>query len=159
MRRLLLVLWLSLPAMAQQNEFAVSFGRSEFDQLGDGPAAGVSYNRFWTETVSTRFALFAAEEDQETVSALSASAEYHFLRGRRISPYAGLGFALAYASVHSASDSGFAPIIVGGIDVGITRRFAIGADFSYLQFDADLDDRFATALDPTTVLVSAKFRY
>jgi hypothetical protein len=95
--RLLVLLLLSLPAFAQQrNELAVSFGRSEFDALGDAPA-------------------------------------FH-LRGRRISPFAGLGLAFAVASIDRA-------------------------DVTYLQFDADLDDRFATALDPTTVLVSAKFKY
>jgi outer membrane protein W len=168
-RRLLVLLLLSLPAFAQRNELAVSFGRSEFDELGDAPAFGVSYNRFWTENVSTRFGLFAASEEanvgdgDDVVGASYATAEFHFLRGRRISPFAGLGVAFAVASIDrvgsSASDSGFAPVIIGGVDVNLTWRFAIGADVTYLQFDADLRDRFATALDPTTVLVSAKFKY
>jgi outer membrane protein W len=164
------LLLLSLPALAQRNELAVSFGRSEFDSLGDGPAFGLSYNRFWTDSVSTRFALFAAADEanvgngEDIVSAYYATAEYHFLRGRRISPFAGLGLAFAFVSIdrvggNSEGDSGFAPVIIGGVDVNITRRFALGADVTYLQFEADLDDRFATALDPTTVLVSAKFRY
>lgn len=157
-----LLFLLSLPAIAQRNELAVSYGRSEFDALGDGPAFGASYNRFWTENVSTRFALFAASEDHKTVGAYSATAEYHFLRGRRISPYAGLGIALAVVSIDgydSVSDTGFAPVIGAGIDLNLTRRFAIGADVTYLQFDADLDDRFTIALDPTTFLISAKYRF
>lgn len=159
-----------MPAIAQRNELAVSFGRSEYDARGDGVAWGLSYNRFWTDNVSTRFGGFAAGEDtstgigDEVVGAYTATAEFHFLRGRRISPYAGAGFALAFVrldrvNASSASDTGFAPVAIGGVDVQLTRRLAIGADATYFQFDADLDDRFATPLDPTTVLVSAKFRY
>lgn len=169
---LALLLLLSFPAIAQQlrNELAVSVGRSEYDARGDGTAFGISYNRFWTNTVSTRFGGFATGEEttesigDEVLGAYTATAEYHFLRGGRISPYVGAGFAYAFVRVdrvnaRTASDSGFAPVAIGGLDVQLTRRFAIGADVTYFQFDADLDDSFTTALDPTTVLVSAKYRY
>ncbi|HEU4889616.1 MAG TPA: OmpW family outer membrane protein [Thermoanaerobaculia bacterium] len=172
---LALLLLLSLPAIAQQlkNELAVSVGRSQYDQLDDGTALGISYNRFWTESVSTRIGAFAAGEaeeanagigDDDVVGAYYATAEYHFLRGGRVSPFAGVGFALAFASIErlnarSANDTGFAPIVLAGIDIQLTQRFAIGADVSYFQFDADLEDQGSAALDPTTVLVSAKYRY
>jgi outer membrane protein W len=172
---LTLLALLVFPAFAQQprNELAASFGRSEFDQLGDAPAVGLSYNRFWTRMVSTRFGAFVASEDlnedggNKRVGAYHASVEVHFLRERVLSPFVSVGGALAFSRVEhpnsdfTASDSLLTPIVGAGIDITITPHFALGADAHYIKYDAetDLGDRFGTTLDPLTVLVSAKYRF
>lgn len=46
-----------------------------------------------------------------------------------------------------------------GVDLNLTRRFALGIDASYIMFDPDLGDRHGTVLDPITTLVSVKYRY
>jgi opacity protein-like surface antigen len=170
---LVLLFLLALSATAQQprNELAVSVGRSQFHQLGDAPAVGLSYNRYWTAALSTRFGAFMAAEDlpegagSKRIGAYHVSGEVHLLRDRRVSPYAGLGIALAHSSIKisqfdfSSSEMTFAPIVEAGLDVNLTRRFTLGGDVRYLYYDAELGSRFGYQLNPLTVLVSAKFRY
>jgi outer membrane protein W len=131
----------------------------------------LSYNRFWTARVSTRFGAFAATEDlnadggEKVIGAYHVSAEVHAFRERLFSPYAGLGLALAVNKIvftghyASANDTLVAPIVSVGLDTKVTRRFAVGVDVRYLKYDAELGDLFPIDLDPLTVLVSAKFRY
>lgn len=168
-----LFVFLAFSATAQQsnNEIAVSLGRSQFHQLGDAPAVGLSYNRYWTPALSTRFGAFMAGEDlpegagSKRIGAYHASGEAHFFRDRRFSPYAGFGIALAQSSIKisqfdfSSSEMTVAPIVDAGLDANLTRRFTLGADVRYLYYDAELGSRFGYQLNPLTVLLSAKFRY
>ena len=123
----LLLLLLSLPALAQNNELGVfistsQFEDSEIDDAGDifdvefdeDMGVGVMYNRFWTSGFSTELAYQRLGADL-TVSAgdiseqignldldiLSATAQLHFLKGSIISPYVGGG--VAYISGQAGS--------------------------------------------------------
>ena len=170
--RLLLVLLFALPAVAQlaPNEVAVSFGRSDLEVLGDAPAIGVSYNRFWGQLGSVRFGAFTAGEGyedapgEERVHTLHASAEVHFLRGRVVSPYAGVGVAMASTRIDSGgsslSETSFAPIVSGGLDFNVWPRWAIGVDGRWMHLRVDSGDRFGPyILDPLTVMGSVKYRF
>ncbi len=172
-RALFLALFLSLPVIAQQtnNEIAISYGRTETEDLGDAPAVGISYARFWTRGLATRVGGQWSGEDlpdnagDNSVNAYFATAEYHFFRDRLMSPYIGGGIAHAFADIHFSSsgfrgdDSMYTAMVIAGADVNFTRRFAVGVDARYMTFDPDLGDRFGTILDPMTVFVSAKYRY
>jgi hypothetical protein len=78
-----------------------------------------------------------------------------------------VGAALAFSHIErpnsdfTRSDTLLTPIFGAGIDLTLSPRFALGADVHYIKYDAEteLGDRFGTPLDPTTVLVSAKFRF
>ena len=162
-----------LAAQTPANEIALSAGHSDLGQLGDAPAAGISYNRYWRGGFSTRFGVFGAAEEltsdpdggEKRIGAGHVSAEYHFLRRHRLSPYAGLGVAFAVNELEhansdfSASESSFETIVSGGVDLNVTPRFALGADARFMYYDVGLGDRFGYQVDPLTVLVSAKFRY
>ena len=163
----------AFPVFAQQpdNEIAVSLGWSVFNQLGSAPAAGVSYTHFWTDAFATRFGAFASHGDfnenggEKTVSAYHGSAEYHFRRDQRVSPYVGAGIALAATSIDrpeiefSASETSFEVIVSGGVDVDVSRRFAVGGDVRYMYYDVGLGARSGYQVNPLTILLSAKYRY
>ena len=168
-----LALLFPLFAIAQQprNEIAVSYGRTETEELGDARPQGASYTRFWTGAVATRFGAQISQEDfpddagDKRFGAYSAIVEYHFLRSRTFSPYAGAGVAHAYARQRlraanfTKDDSVITVIVDVGLDINVTPRVALGFSANYLKFDPDLGDRFGTILDPTTALVSAKYRF
>jgi opacity protein-like surface antigen len=168
---LFLVLLVSVPMVAQQarNEVAVSAGRSDMGELGDAPAFGVSYNRYWTGGLSTRFEVFTAGEENgvgdRRVTTSHISAEYHFLRDRAVSPYVGAGLAWVDNTRHldefdfTSTESVFTAIGSAGVDLNVSRRFSLGVDVRYLYFDVELGSRFGYQVDPLTVMGSAKFRF
>lgn len=141
-----------------RNEIAVSFGRTDAEQLGDIPAAGLSYNHFWTHMISTRFGAFAGTGEDTSIGAVHASAEAHFRREQRVSPYAGAGVAYAFTE-RGRKETVIAPIFEAGVDVRLSPRFSVGLDARYLFYHSELEDRFGYDLHPLTVLASAKFRY
>jgi hypothetical protein len=168
----LLLLLLSFPLAAQQrNEVAVSFGRTEFETAGDTPAVGASYNRFWTRYVSTRAGIFSAGEDRSAdgfhgetrFTAVYATVEYHPFRGRLLSPRAAGGLAAGRFHDEFAgfgqTDSQVTGIFGAGLDVNLTRRFALGLEVAYLPFNPEPRDRFSAPLDPLTTLASTRFRW
>lgn len=153
------------------NEIAISAGYAHLNQFGDAPAFGASYSHFWTDEFSTRFGVFGAREDlgdtrgERSFDAYHASAEYHFLRDYPISTYAGAGLALAVTSIEgaefdfSASETALTPMVSVGVNVNVSLRFVIGADLSYMYYDVELGSRFGYQVNPTTLLISAKYRY
>lgn len=168
---LLLILLLALPLSAQlpRNEFAVSAGSSNLNDLGNAPAAGVSINHFWLRTLSTRAGVFAAAKDGEVGDVVSGawhlSAEYHPFRGRAVSPRLAAGVAWAFSEIDyadidfSASETQIVPILGGGVDVRVTPRFSVGAEALYMNYEADLGNRFGFSVDPLTILGSARFHW
>lgn len=140
---------------------------------GDTPrgrtAFGVAYNRFWFTGVSTRFGIWGAHKEtgggERDFIAYYASAEVHWWRDRRVSPYAGLGLAAARdrqdAEFGSDSRSTTAPLVSGGVDVTLTPRFALALEGRYLEYDEALldEERFRTAVDSITVLLTGKVRF
>ena len=169
----LALLLFALPVFAQplDHEIAISYGRTETEQAGDAPAIGASYARFWTDGIATRIGGHTAGEDypddqgDKAVGAYFAVAEYHFFRGRTLSPYGGAGLAYGFARTHLShanfrkSDSVLTAMLTAGLDVNVTRRLAIAGDIRYMKFDPDLGDRHGSTLDPTTVMASAKYRF
>jgi outer membrane protein W len=172
----LLLLAISLSAAAQlpRNEVDISLGRTQTEELGDAPTIGASYTRFWTRGIATRFAAQYSQEDysdyandtgEKSYGSYAAMGEYHFLRDRLVSPYAGGGIAYGFARRHlgntdfTSSDGQFTYILNVGADVNITPRFAAGISGNYMKLDPDVGDRYGTILDPTTVLVSAKYKF
>lgn len=171
MKALLLAVLLAVPAFAQQNEAALSLGRTDFDTQGDAPALGLSYARFWTPAVATRFGGFRAAESLNADGgelqfyALYAMAEVHLFRDRVVSPHLSGGLAFASNRVEpssgdvTADDSALTVAAGGGVDFRFTPRFAVGAELLYMPFTPDPGDRFAAALDPLTVSAVARMRW
>ncbi|HUR80446.1 MAG TPA: OmpW family outer membrane protein [Thermoanaerobaculia bacterium] len=123
----LLLLFVSLPALAQSNEIGVFISTSQLDdseindagdifdvEFDENMGVGASYNRYWTNAFSTELAYQRLGADL-TVSAgdisdqvgdldldiLSATAQLHFLKGKILSPYIGGG--VAYISGQAGS--------------------------------------------------------
>lgn len=162
---LLFVLPITTTAQQTRNEVTGSLGRTDLNPFGDGPAFGVSYNRYWNPMFSTRLGVFAGGNEnasREIVSgAYHLSAEIHPLGQRIISPWAGIGLALAVTDVDHvdeafvSSETSLTGIYSGGLDFNLTRRFAIGGEVLYLKHD----DALGIALDQLTVMGSARFRW
>jgi outer membrane protein W len=175
MKQLPVLLFLfSLPLFAQQqprHEVAVSGGVTYYHYSGEAPAFGASYNHFFTRVASARAGFFIAREAQYTghgeirFTAMHLSAEYHPFRGRRLSPRVSAG--VAYAAyrndfglgIEEEKDSTITAIGGAGLDVNITRRFALGVEALYIPFTPNARDRFALALNPATAMASARFRW
>lgn len=175
-RFLVLLLLLSLPiavsASAQSNnEVAVGYGRTMTSEVGNAPAIGLSYARFWNNGIAVRIGGTRAEEDfpdnagDKLFGGYFAVAEYHLFRDRLFSPYIGGGLAYGVARVYlfhsdlTYDDNAYSATGHVGLDVNLTRTFAIGAAASYMRFDPDLGDRHGSIADPITTLVSAKVRF
>jgi opacity protein-like surface antigen len=160
----------TVPAHPQQtvNELSFSAGRSDLNQLGDAPALGISYNRYWSGAASTRFGIHAAGENfgaefgEVMAGAAHVSFEYHFRRSEAISPYAGAGVAVTHTRLSSFSqETNLAPIFSGGIDLKVTPRVAVSVDARFLRYEFETNDRFLgpLTLNPLTVMLSAKVLY
>lgn len=173
---------LALPLSAQttRNEIGVSIGRADMGDFGDAGTFQLSYNRFWTPAVSTKFALtgFGAELTVVDIApggaqsagdlemgAWTAGLEYHFLRDRRISPYVGAG--VAYVSSRftdtPAGDLDADDSVTGtaslGADLNLGRRWAINADATYMPYDAEFPAFGNIDMDPLTLSAGVKFRW
>jgi hypothetical protein len=160
---------LSLPLFAQQqHEVSVSAGRTWYKYTGEASAAGASYNRFWSRTVSTRAGFLIAREEhrngrEDRFGAVHATAEYHPFRGRLFSPRVAAGVAYGDSRIEgfdgARNRSALSVVGGGGLDVRITPRFYFGAEALYIPFTLDPGDRFAYDLDPVTTFASARFRW
>jgi outer membrane protein W len=168
----LALLLFTLPAIAQSNnEIAVGYGRTVTSEVGDAPAIGLSYAHFWNNGLAVRVGGTRATEDypdnagDKMFGGYFAVAEYHLFRNRLISPHIGGGLAYAVAQVYLShsdltyDDNAYSATGIVGLDVNLTRNFAIGVDSSYVRFDPDLGDRHGSIADPITTLVSVKCRY
>lgn len=157
---------------------------------------GVSYNRYWSDAISTEFAaqklaadityvpvfddsLDEFELGEMDLTVISATAQWHFLRGGRVSPYAGVGLAHIQGEVETyeiETDPGEEPIeagtfdlesettvvLNGGVDFNVTPSLAIGLDVKYIAYDpkgeGELDsDR--VDLNPLVLAAGLKFRF
>lgn len=117
MRSFLLALLLSSPLAAQlpNNELGLVLGHASLKEdagnESSADTAGISFNRYWTPSVSTRFSAtqfgietFRADLGQGRaldMTSYSAAVEYHLRRDRMFSPYAGLGVALVSSTLGS----------------------------------------------------------
>jgi outer membrane protein W len=181
MRSLLVTLLLAFSVAAQtpQNELGLSFGRAG---LGTYAAVettvdtiGLSFNHYWTPAISTRFSVTefgiqALRLDLGTgrtldMNAISATVEYHALRDRIFSPYAGGGAAYVESEINQARGAGLragrelAPLVTVGADLNFARRFALGLDGTYILYRPDYEGFGRTDLDPFTVSATLKWRW
>ena len=165
------------PSITFDDEEAISF---EFDEdLG----YGVAFNRYWTNSFSTDFALHRITADL-TVSAagepaidlgeieartLTAIGQWHFRRGTRFSPYVGAGLAYVTGSFDAFDDEeGEATFdfedettwaVNAGADINVTDMFSIVLDGKYVQWEprAENDDE-DEGLDVSPLMLSAGVR-
>ena len=166
---LLLLFSLSASAQLARNELAVSLGRWDSDELGNGPMIGASYNHYWARVFSTRvggfvardFGGFLTREGDASAAAAYVSGELHFFREARVSPWVGAGGAIANTLLASndASETTLTGIYSGGVDVAISPRFAIGGEFSYMNYEAELGNRFGYNVKPVMITLSGRWRY
>lgn len=179
---LLIAAIVSLPLFAQpaNNELGLHIGSADMGDFGDAGTLSLTYNRFWTAGLSTKFGLTAYGADLEVVDlppggasaagelemgALTAQLEYHFLRGSRFSPYAGAGVAFVTAELADTpagdfeADSEVTAIVNGGVDLNLGRRWAINGDISYMPYTADFVPVESIEMDPLTISAGVKFRW
>ncbi len=195
----LVIALVALPTAAQSNDFGVWVATS---QIGDttvedsevafdnGDGFGVSYNHFWTRNVSTELSAIALSHDGEiTVTGTSAfdigsldllpitaTAQWHFARGARVSPYLGAGVSYVMADdlesddlrligidkVEVDSDVGW--VGQAGVNIALTPRFAFGVDAKYIRYRPDSaaagdDEAVRLDLDPLVFSAGVKFRW
>jgi outer membrane protein W len=186
-----LLLFLPLIANAQpRNEIGAFISTSQFDdsELRDGVDTfdiefdedmgyGLLFNRYWTNGFSTEFAYqqlgadltlsledIRADAGDLDLDVLTATGQFHFLRGSMISPYIGGG--AAYVSgeagavdedeledVDLESDLDF--LVNAGLNVGLGRSFSIFLDGKYIMYEArGEDDTDDVALDVNPLVIS-----
>lgn len=176
---IVLAFLLAVPLFAQQtnNEFAVSYGRANFtEDVGETSSErtiGLTYNRFWTPAVSTRFGVteigadlsldFTLDEDIAT-SVWTASLEYHLLRGARISPWAGIGVGYVQTEIGTRAYDATPPheftgLATAGVDVNLIRLLSVGADVAYMPYKPDVGPVGEVDISPLTVSANVKFRW
>lgn len=180
---LIVAVLLALPVAAQNqnNELGIAIGSADMGDFGDAGTFAIGYNRYWTRGLSTEFEATGFASELQTVdagpggataagdfimSALSAQMQYHFLRGRRFSPYFGGGLALVTTQFQDTpagdleAEDNVTGIASVGADLNLGRRWAITADATYMPHEADFPQGAATIdLDPLTLSLGAKFRW
>jgi outer membrane protein W len=184
-------------AFAQSNEIGVFISTSQFDdseindagdifdlKFDEDMGYGVSYNRYWTPAFSTEFAYqklgadltvsfqdIAADAGDLDLDVLSATGQFHFLRGSMFSPYVGGG--VAYTSGQSGSidtaeledvdlENELDWLVNAGVDIGLGRSMAIFVDGKYIAYEARAQgDSNDDAVDINPLILSAglKFRF
>jgi outer membrane protein W len=179
--RPLLVLLLALPVFAQtpNNELALSVGRAALGTYAATETTldtvSLSFNHYWTSTVSTRvgltefgvkpFNLDLGAGRTVDMNAISAAVEYHWMRDRRFSPFAGAGAAYVQSEieqVHSGILSAgpeVAPLVSFGADLNFARSFAVGLDGTYLLYRPEYEGGHREDFDPFTVSAGVKLRW
>jgi outer membrane protein W len=174
---------LSLPVFAQNqnNELGLAIGSADMGDFGDAGTFGISYNRYWTRGLSTKFDATGFAADLEVVDigpggattagefsmgALSAQMQYHFLRGRRLSPYFGAGLAFVNTRFNDTpagdieADDTVTGIASAGVDLNLGRRWAITGDATYMPHQPEFPaGPVSLDLDPLTLSLGAKFRW
>lgn len=174
---------LVFPLSAQtlpRNEFGASVGVADMGDFGDAGTLALSYNRYWTEALSTRLALTGYGADLEVVDigpggaqtaselamgSWSAALEYHVLRDRRISPYVAAGVAYVAAELVDTpagdieAENELAGIVGVGADLNLTRRWALNVDATYMPYAADFPPIASIAMDPLTLSAGVKVRW
>ena len=164
-----LLLLLSLPAAAQlpSNEASVSLGRWDSSQLGDSPVFGASLNHYWSRArmLSTRVGVFGVHDGDVSVVAGQVGMGIHFFRSSRVSPWVGAGVAQAYTHLSESNDhfkgseAVLTGIYSGGVDVAATPRFAVGAEFSYMNYGLEIGSRYGYSVDPMIMTVTGRWRF
>ena len=94
----------------------------------------------------------------------SASAEYHPLRDRRLSPWAGLGLAYVQTEIGARHFDASPPheltgLATAGVDLNMTRLLSVGADLAYMPYKPDVGPVGEIDISPLTFSGSIKFHW
>jgi opacity protein-like surface antigen len=177
------------------NELGVFISTSQFDdseindagdifdvEFDEDMGYGVLYNRFWTGAFSTEFAYqklgadlsvsfedIVADAGDLDLDVLSATAQFHFMRGGMFSPYVGGG--AAYISGQAGSidqaeledvdlESELDWLVNAGLNVNIGPSLGVYIDGKYISYEArGEDDPDDTALDINPLVLSAGVKW
>lgn len=152
---------------------------------------GVSFSHFWSQSLATEFSAQQLSADAEiTVSGpglptfeidggelevmvYAATAQWHFARGSRISPYVGAGAALVTGEVSGGDEidgedfstdleNEFTWLANAGVNFGLTDSLSLGLDAKYIAYEpnAEGDDEEASEeLNPLVFSAGLKFRF
>lgn len=172
---------------------STSITDAEFDlvfEFDEDVGYGVSYNRFWTNRFSTELSVQKLGADLEvTVSdgapsvvvatgevdltAYSATAQWHFARSGRISPYVGGGIAHVAGDVkldpdpddpganeNLDLDSETTWLVNAGVTFGINDAFAVSADAKYIPYETKVEgDTSSDRIDIDVLVFSAVLKW
>jgi outer membrane protein W len=198
----LFVLAFSLRMFAQ-SEVGISINSSEFEEstvvdddgesvtfdFDEGIGLGLTFNKYWTRSFSTEFAVqtFSGEMSiGETGSpafvvgelngaAISGMGQFHFNRAGRFSPYVGGGIAFVGGEFEFADDLGLDPddettfdleteatwLAGVGVDVKLTERVLLNGDLRYMPWSAQPEDSEALEdrLDVDPMVISVGVKF
>lgn len=203
--RVLFVLFLvagALRGVAQNNEVAAWLVDSELSEstiVDDGDSAvfdfneevgyAISFNRFWTRSLSTEIALQRYDAEMSVtpeglatfvvgelrVTSITLLALWHFNRDGIVSPYAGGGIARIGGEFEFVDDvEDPAPemvslrpentwTIAGGASVRLTRQLALTGEVKYVPWDArekhEPQLEDAVEVDPMTFAAGVRWRF
>ena len=154
----------------------------EFDEdLG----YGISLNHFWTSAFSTEFAIDRLGADLDVsfdgspaltvgeaeVTMYSASAQWHFRRASRISPYVGIGAAyfgsrfdllLEEEVAELDVENELSWIATGGVSFQLSDRVSLAADARYAPYQPEFTDEETgedESIDINPLILSAAIRF
>jgi outer membrane protein W len=131
--------------------------------FNDATGYGISYNHFWTRALSTELTAHwlradagieiggvrAIDAGRMEMKPISADVQWHFARRAMLSPYAGAGVTFMRRDELSNADldaAGIGAIEIerkitwnanAGVNIGISRTFAVGVDAKYIPYEPD----------------------
>ena len=156
----------------------------EFDEdLG----YGVSLNQFWTNALSTEFAIDKLGADLDVsfgggpsltvgeaeVTMYSASAQWHFRRASRVSPYVGIGASyfsgrfdliLEEEVAELDVDNELTWLATGGVSFQVSDRVSLAADARYAPYkpefrDDETGETESIDINPLILSAAVRFRF
>jgi outer membrane protein W len=147
---------------------------------------GLSVNRYLTPRVSTEVSVHRLGADMSLgvpdfftdevevgeieVTAITGVAQYHFLSGRRVSPYVGAGAAVMMARFDAADDfegdldieNELTWVANAGLSMNLTTTIALGLDAKYIPYSAtasDGEEDLDIDVNPIVLSVGVRFRF
>lgn len=194
----LLVALCSTPMFAQMGEVGLWLATSQVGETRDQDVLvefdnargfGVSLNQYWGSLSGELSATALTQSGKITADGfddidvgdldlipITATLQYHFAKGARVSPYIGGGIAYILADELKSDDLEFLDIgtveiqdevtwaAQAGLDINFSERFAIGVDAKYIAYtpeSATAGDDEPVDLDLNPIIFSAgvKFRW
>lgn len=183
----------TLPLAAQTNDVGVWYSTAQIkDSTGlsfdNAKGYGVSFNHFWTGSLSTEFSVSslranagidvagtrALDAGRLKLMPFTANLQWHFARGSMFAPYIGGG--LAYVSAKDLSSADLDTAGIGrvkidhkaswdanaGVNIGLGKMFAVAIDGKYIKYEPDSSAAGTTEklkLDPVVISAGIKLRW
>ena len=198
---LLLITMCATPLFAQNGEFGIFVATSQVGdtdeeeanlEFDNGLGYGVSLNTYWGNISGELAATALSQEGRISSEELSdielgdldlipitATLQFHFLKGSAFSPYIGGGAAYILADDLESDDLDIIEIgpveiqdeftwaLQGGANINLSQSLAIGLDVKYIAYtpesnpvnDADDSDAIDLDLNPLIFSAGLKFRW